>query len=83
MPRICRRCSTDSARRGCRRNEASLKAACESGAMLAACRLAGLSALETDYVRVRGTSNFLVPTLAPRLERARELGNRLLLDDSR
>ena len=38
------------AKLGCRRNEASLKAACGSGAMLVACRLAGLSALgATDY----------------------------------
>ena len=54
MHRIYRRCSRASAKRACRRNEASLKAAAGAGAMLLACRLAGLSALETHYVGFNG-----------------------------
>src|SRR4029077_6070085 len=45
-------CTKACARRVCRRNEASLKAACGAGAMLVACPLAGLSALEAHYADV-------------------------------
>ena len=38
----------------CRRNEASLKARAGAGAMLVACRLAGLSGLEAHYADVDG-----------------------------
>ena len=47
--RTCRTCSTACARRGCRRNEASLKAACWSGRDARRLSTAGLSALEGHY----------------------------------
>ena len=43
---------TACAMRGCRKNEASLKAACGSGSDARPCRLAGLSALEGHYAGV-------------------------------